>query len=125
MAYTIAWENAEQTVIRITYRQRWTWEDARAAQAETNDMLDSVSHFVTILLCWESDNWLPPGYEANVTMMLEQAHPAIEQIVIVRKNPLFHQFFRQYAETHPVPFQYAFATSIEEAKALVTARTGG
>jgi hypothetical protein len=124
MVFTIAWENDEQTVIRITYLQRWTWDEVREAKAKSQRMMDSVSHRVTIFLCWGNDNWMPPNYQDNVRMILENSHPNLDMMIFVRKNSLFHQFFRQFAATHPVPFQYAFATSIEDARMLLPTETG-
>lgn len=49
MGIVLAWEDQEQSVIRVDYSGRWTWEDFFEGITHTVEMMDSVSGRVDII----------------------------------------------------------------------------
>ena len=120
MAYKVEWENEEKTIIRLTYYHKWTWDDVAAASDELDRMLDPLDYQVAVLNTLENENWMPPNYNKNVEEAVLRTHRNMKIIIIVRKTRLFKDYFRSFAATHRVPYNFAFADSVEEALAMLS-----
>src|SRR4051794_6074286 len=61
MKLQVEWDNAEKTIIRITYTERWTWSDFYEANMEAVEMMKSVAHTVHFLADFRQSRSLPIG----------------------------------------------------------------
>ena len=119
MAVTLDWEDAARTVIRVTFHNQWTWDNALTAKAEAGAMLDMVDHQVSLMVCWENENWMPGDYQNNMRMIANETHPRLKQVVLVRSNTVFQQFFRLFKMLYHVPFEFTYVKTVEAARAML------
>ena len=61
MKLQVEWDNAEKTIIRITYTEKWTWSDFYAANTEAVAMMKTVQHTVHFLADFRQSRSLPLG----------------------------------------------------------------
>lgn len=119
MAVTISWEDLDETVIRVTFISRWSWADALEAKETIRAMVEPATDKVSVIICWENENWMPGNYQRNVLNIANETHPNLRLVVIVRKNPVFMQFFRLFASLNGVPFEFTYADSVDAARQLL------
>ena len=119
MAVTVAWDDQAQTVICVTFHQHWSWDDALTARTETVSMIEQVDHQVSLMICWDNENWMPADYQQNLLSILDDPHPSLGRVVIVRRSTLFQQFFRLVDMLYDIPFEFAHAKTVDVARQML------
>ena len=61
MSLQVEWDNAEKTVIRITYANKWTWSDFYEANRAAVALMNTVCHPVHLLADFRQSTCLPIG----------------------------------------------------------------
>jgi hypothetical protein len=54
------WDNADKTILRVTYHPGWTWDDLQANGPIEREFLDSVEHKVDVIADFRGTQ-LPPN----------------------------------------------------------------
>lgn len=49
MSIDVSWDNTGQTIIRYQFGLQWTWQDFSQAVAQSNAMMETVAHTVSII----------------------------------------------------------------------------
>jgi hypothetical protein len=61
MKLQVEWDNAEKSVIRITYAEKWTWSDFYEANLAAVALMETVQHPVHLLADFRQSTSLPIG----------------------------------------------------------------
>lgn len=117
MAVIVAWEDDTQSTLCVTLQHRWEWEDIENARTQINTMLDSLTYKVDLMVCGDTENWLPGNFNQNMLNLTQTVHPNLGLVVIVTSNVLFEQLFRLFVRLRGgVPFDFLFVESVEAAR---------
>ena len=66
MNITVTWDNDEKTILRYNYGKSWNWNDFNQAAKEAYEMLDLVTHTVSIIMDFQNAQLIPQGAITNV-----------------------------------------------------------
>jgi hypothetical protein len=86
MSFVVEWDNDEHTVIRTTYGDPLTWEEAFAAQHEFNKMADTTVSAVSSIIDLSHLNKLPPNAISNIQNLIARAYPRTDYTILVGMN---------------------------------------
>jgi hypothetical protein len=126
MPVTTQWDNPEQTVIRMDFVGRWTWDEFFAANSQLMRLFASVPHIVDILVDnTQNQLLLPEGTMARARKVFGDAPPNRGFMVIVGANALVRMFFplyqKIYGEQTGMP-EIIFMAALDEARAYIYQR---
>lgn len=60
MSVITEWLDENKTIIRLYYEKKWDWQDAIDAHVEANRLMNSVAHFVAVIIDMSATNYMPP-----------------------------------------------------------------
>ncbi|MBN1678743.1 MAG: hypothetical protein JW966_00530 [Anaerolineae bacterium] len=92
MKITTEWDDAEHTIMRVTYHAGWTWHDLEANLPIEQGFLDSVDHRIDVIADFR-DTRLPPGAISHLPKIANSppySHPNSGFVVMVG-SPMFMQ----------------------------------
>jgi hypothetical protein len=75
MPITIAWDNDEKTVLRLTAADRWNWNDFHKSMRVATFWLDTVDHAVEMIVDLSQSERLPAGALGHIRSLGTQIHP--------------------------------------------------
>ncbi len=125
MGIIVQWDNAEQTIIRFVYTGQWTFGDLFDAMQVARDFMDSVDHPVHGIVDMQDSKLMPNGALSlgrNVTM---RKHPNQGRTIIVGASGFARTLYDVYRKVYRTTFDesaYGFATSLDEARLILTSR---
>lgn len=84
MPIKVEWVNQQRTIIHYNVIGNWTWDDYKAANAITDDMVKSVDHPVALICDFSFSTAIPPRMLSNIGRSLRQKRsPNVSHIVTV------------------------------------------
>jgi hypothetical protein len=116
MPITVTWDNPEQTIIRLTFEGRWTWDEHRATANHISDLLRDVNAPVDLIVdfhsCHVPDNAI--RYTESGTAFFW--HPQARLTVLVGVQGFIRTLLMLFIQTYPQwAHQFLFAGTIEHA----------
>jgi hypothetical protein len=106
-----------------SFDEPWTWDELFAAKKQANEMMDSVTHKVGVIMDASRNTRLPAHLLTNVRNGLRAKHPNTLVIAVVITRPVVHTMIntlRGIARAGSVRLEPT--ATLEEARALVYAR---
>lgn len=95
MSIEIIWDNDEQTIIRVTFPEEWTWDEWLAIDEITNPMLNSVNHKVCYLADMRRTKRVPTGLKLDIAReVLEFRHENSDMLVVLGMNQMIKALFK-------------------------------
>lgn len=89
MAIEIVWDNDNQTIIRVTFPEQWTWDDFLEVDTITAKMVDSVNHKVCFLADLRQTKRIPTGLKLDIAnQVLDFRHENSDLLIIVGMNKM-------------------------------------
>ena len=88
MGFSITWDNAEQTILRVTYDGHWDLEDFRSSNSQAYEMIKSVAHPVNVILDMRLSSGMPNGFGSAIRDVNRGMPLNTGQIILVQKNLL-------------------------------------
>ena len=61
MKFQVEWDNPEKTIIRVTYPEKWTWNDFFESMVEETALMRTVQHTVHLLVDLRQSKSIPVG----------------------------------------------------------------
>ncbi|MBC6937874.1 MAG: hypothetical protein DWB42_18890 [Chloroflexi bacterium] len=122
MPVTVEWDNAEKTIIRMAMVGHWTWDEAYAAFADGDQMLDGVNHRVGVIIDLRESKGVPPAALANARKMSEKQHPRAGMTVFVGANAFFLSLWSVFSKVYTLfvrKHTFTFAATIEQAREIL------
>jgi hypothetical protein len=122
------WDNIAKTVIRITYPEKWTWEEFYELNTETIPaMLREVTHGVYLVADFSTTKFLPPNALTHGRSVMTHYPPNWNLLIVVTKS----RFIQRLSEA----FKHAYyrnlgtkvftALNFEEAGAIIRKHEAG
>lgn len=94
MPITATWDNAEQTIIRVTFLPEWTWSEFFALSAQIKTLLDMANHRVCIIADMRSTSLIPTGLSLNlIRPVFDLYHANADIVVVVGISSQMRKFF--------------------------------
>ncbi|MDX1995045.1 MAG: hypothetical protein SF029_21875 [bacterium] len=129
MPVTVHWDDEIQRTIVYVIDGNWTWEEVFQARAQVNAWLDDMTRKAAFIFDTRTSNGrLPPNALASIRTLIEQAHPNAGPAVFV-VNPktftraLMIDMLKLVGKLYRARWNFMFANSMEEARALLRVRT--
>ena len=116
MPITVTWDNPEQTIIRLTFEGRWTWDEHRATANQISDLLRDVNAPVDLIVDFQSTH-VPDNAirytEAGIAFFW---HPQTRMTVLVGVQGFIRTLLMLFIQTYPQRAQqFFFAGTVEHA----------
>lgn len=120
MPVTIAWDNDEHSVIRVTFEKRWEVGDLLRTIEEGARMIDSVNHKVDSIFDFTLSSITPPKLLSSLERM-EATHNENERLMIMVNASAYIKSLTKIAKLlAPKTFAHVhFADTLESAYALI------
>lgn len=113
MGITVDWDDAEHTIIRMTFEGNWTLEDLRTKGMEVIQMLRTVEHPVYVIsdftasdslpvgILWQArdlNRYRPANWAAGITITSDAlARNLVETFGVIYLNDRRHRLFLVYS----------------------------
>jgi hypothetical protein len=88
MGFSITWDNAEQTILRVTYDGHWDLEDFRSSNSQAYEMIKSVARPVNVILDMRLSSGMPSGFSSAIRDVNRGMPLNTGQIILVQKSLL-------------------------------------
>jgi hypothetical protein len=122
MAHIITqWDNAEKTIMRVTYQKGWTWDDMMQNFAIETAMLDEAAHRVDVIAEFGNTD-LPPGAIMRlpkIAVSPPYTHPNGGEVVMVASPGFIQEVVNIYKKVYGVAAKLVTVRTVEEAHALL------
>jgi hypothetical protein len=129
MGITVTWDNEAQTVLRADLRGRWNLEEFRQQMRLAGQMVNSVSHPVSVVVDLTGSNALPDNLIQSVAQIVhgKSPHPPnVERYVIIGAGRFVQSLYRAFAKVYGEGMLHnklVFVQTMDEARVIIT--TGG
>ncbi len=128
MGIRVIWDNEDRTILRYVYEGRWDQADFNKAYAEAKTMLDSVNHKVGIIIDVQKSHLIPNGIISRSRNLVTTPSLNEGTNVIVGANGFIRSLvdtFTKIWRHGPLEHrQIIFASTLEEARKMLSARSG-
>lgn len=119
MGIQVLWDNPEKTIIRYDFSDPWTWDEFYQIRVEGNNMAESVSHPVVVLVNLQGQVSLASGALVQGKKIAKTKPENISMQVIVSTNGLIKSLFPVFARLNPhLANSYRVVPTLEAARAL-------
>lgn len=121
MTIAINWHNPERTVIYIECPEEWEWHHLEQADQSLLDMLNVVSHRVSLIINLSGNIRLPPGRITHYVRksLQNHNHPNLAGVVCILKNSTLTDITLNMVDLYGVPhIPYVYANDLEDATHL-------
>lgn len=124
MGIIVAWGDADQLSLLITFNKPWNWTEFQAAADSMLVLANSISHKTNLILDIRNAGFPPDGALRRFRNVSEIDHPNIDRVIYVAPR-MMAQFVRSINSLlsnaffgHRAP-EFDFAPTLEEAQARV------
>ena len=88
MSIDFAWDNDDQTVLRLVATAPWNWNDFHKGMRRATFLLDTVDHPVELIIDLRQSNTLPAGALGHVRSLGKPLHPNMRtRLIIIGLDP--------------------------------------
>jgi hypothetical protein len=123
MTIKAIWDNNEKTIVRYIFEAGWTWEEFFAAKKQANEMMDTVSHKLGVILHLPTENAVPPDVLANARSGLLSRHANTVMIIFVSTQPFVSTMIETLVTLSPLADTgLATTLTLDEARVLIYER---
>jgi hypothetical protein len=120
MSITAIWDNPEQTILRYTFRENWTWDELFEAIEKGRAMQDGVQHRVDIILDMSRGIKMPGGAIAQFKRVAGVMHPNTGIRVMVTQDRAVLALFDVFARLYRTAAErYRITRTLESAYAII------
>ncbi len=121
MSIQVFWDNEEKTILRYALRDKWNLDDVNIAITEGNALAESVDHKVHGIVDLQDSDFVPKNLVTHFRGSRTQIHSNAGMFVLVGGSPILQTVFNVYRRIYPSNDEnFAFASTIEEAHAIIT-----
>ncbi|HEX2619859.1 MAG TPA: hypothetical protein VHL11_06925 [Phototrophicaceae bacterium] len=120
MAITVEWDNQTRTVAIFHFTEGWTWDELYVAVARYNEMVDSVTHSVCMIIDIPPEHRVPPAFTTHAKNIANQMRPHAYGGVIVSKSYATRLIIGTLRNLRdPNALRFRFADSIDKARKML------
>jgi Na+/H+-dicarboxylate symporter len=116
-----AWDNDQQTVIRLLYRRgSWEWHDFYAALEQTREMLAGSDRQVGFIIDIGNASLTPGIFMSQSKILYEiKTHPAVSLTIVIGADRFIEALYAASMADVPVEDQFYFARTLEDAHTIL------
>ncbi len=126
MSIRVIWDNEDKTILRYVYEGRWDQSEFGKAYAEAKTMLDTVNHKVGVIIDVQNSHLIPNGIISRSRNLVTTPSQNEGTNVIVGANAFIRSLVDTFSKVWrhgPLEHrQIIFATSLEEARKILSAQ---
>lgn len=127
MPITTQWDNDEQTIIRMVFQGRWTWEDLQAARDESISLsIASSQQRICLIVDMRNTSIMPDGAIQQARTAFRNPLPPnnLNFTVVVGANMFIEMFYNLLKRVFQAQMSSTFAmsSSLEEARTIIERR---
>ena len=122
----IGWDNAQQTVVRLTLRDNWSWEELYTSNQEIIKLMNSTPQTVHLLIDYTQTNAVPVGgVIMHARNILTAYPPNCDLLIMVTRNMLVQRLTTIFQATfqNGIGKRVYSVTSDDAAYRLIEKRT--
>jgi hypothetical protein len=120
MAVRVFWDNDDQTIIHYQFDENWTWDEFFPAKAHAQELINTVSHKVGVILETHHNGVIPHNLLGNFRNGLRTKHPNTAIVVIVVTRPFIRTMISTVRALSPLAFVHLeMAFTLDEARLLI------
>ena len=128
MSIRVIWDNDDKTILRYVYEGRWDQADFGKAYAEAKKMLDTVNYTVGVIIDVQNSHLIPDGIISRSRNLVTTPSRNEGTSVIVGANAFIRSLVDTFSKVWrhgPLEHrQIIFATTLEEARKVLSAQSG-
>lgn len=120
MSATVNWFDEEKTIIVHYFDGKWTLQDYLQSLKDSELMLNTVDHPVTLFLDMTHSKGLPKGFMSVLRANAKRRHPNSGQVLMIGANPIILAFIKLFSKIYYNPNSRFFIVgSIDEALGVI------
>jgi len=115
------WDDEAHTIMRVTYRPGWTWDDLEGNLSIEEEMLDSVDHRVDVIADFRGTR-LPPGAISRLPKIAQSppyTHRNSGSVVMVGSPAFMEEVVGLYKRLYGQAARLTMVKDLDEARALI------
>jgi hypothetical protein len=123
LSVAVEWYDANQTIIIAQVNSNWTWATARQSRMTVQQLAQSVSQSVALVVLLPQDLSVPPdGFAENSNDALQRhAAAGLKRVIYVTTNAATRALWQSVIDMYASPaVQYGFAPSLNAAVSLLS-----
>lgn len=94
MPIQVIWDNEDKTIIRVTFPEKWTWDEFQEIDYRVETMIDRLQHKVVYLADISATQSVPKGLKLDVVRyVLDFNHENSDLLVVVGMNKMVKAMF--------------------------------
>lgn len=118
MPITVAWDNEEKTIVRVTYSGRWTWEEAYTIPAKIRTLIAGLDYEVATIHDMRDANFLPSGAITHTRDILSKPLDKVGLVVLIGNSRFIEAMYQIFKKLYPrIVEQMNFRLVMTEAEA--------
>lgn len=85
MGIRVMWDDDRKLALRYEFEEKWTWEDLKAAFAESHQLLATIDHQASTILDMRNTNMLPANAITRIGRLGidEPGHPNHSRVTVI------------------------------------------
>jgi hypothetical protein len=121
---SVQWDNAEKTIVLITFDPAWTWKDVQLVDTRAIALYESVGHIVDVIADISHSQLVSTGFLSYIRSLLTtEWHPHVGVAVVVGASPSVRALFNAAALVARKPLErIRFAQSLDDARLMIKQR---
>jgi hypothetical protein len=115
------WDDEAHTIMRVTYRPGWTWDDLEGNLSIEEKMLDSVDHRIDVIADFRGTR-LPPGAISRLPKIAQSppyTHRNSGSVVMVGSPAFMEEVVGLYKRLYGQAARLTMVKDLDEARALI------
>ena len=120
MPVHVSWDNTEKTIIHYVFDPNWTWDEFAPAKAHAQELINTVSHKVGVILETHHNGAVPHNLLGNFRDGLRTRHPRVVIVVIVVTRPFIRTMINTVRALLPsIQIHIEMAYTLDEARITI------
>lgn len=94
MPIQVVWDNEDKTIIRVTFPEKWTWDEFQEIDYRVEIMIGRIQHKVVYIADMSATKSVPKGLKLDVVRyVLDFNHENSDLLIVVGMNKMVKALF--------------------------------
>ena len=96
MTIKVEWDNEEQTIIRWTFPEEWTWDDYYSALHISRQLCGQVTYMVDVIVDMQANQSIPNHVFTHAKNAVQTSSLNVGVIVVIGVHPLLRSAYNTF-----------------------------
>lgn len=122
MSISVEWDSDAHTIVHWRFQGRWGWKEYAVAQAQSDQLVDSVDHIVDLICDMRASPRLPENALSSYRAYLHRAPDNMDLIVLVGASRFVTAMVKvvmRVVPGQPPGTNFVFADTMAQGYALI------